>query len=132
MIGNHDSGRRTGLLKPAGHDPATGLLVVDTDPPLVLTHVPTGVVPPDWVNLHGDVHNNEPVRETPHINVCVERTGYKPLPLDGVLALAKQMLTGDMPQGATTLDRIRNAEGVTVKQSETDTNGRSRTDATTR
>ena len=42
VVGNHDFGRRTGVLEPAGHDLAAGILAVDTDPPLALTHVPTG------------------------------------------------------------------------------------------
>ena len=94
VVGNHDFGKRTGVLEPAGHDVAAGILTVDTDPPLVLTHVPMGTIPPGWVNVHEHVHNNEPLRETPHINVCVEHTGFKPVALDGVLALAKRLLTG--------------------------------------
>ena len=39
---------------------------------MVLTHVPMGVLPPGWVNLYDHVHHNEPLRETLHINVCVE------------------------------------------------------------
>ncbi len=45
-VGNHDFGTRTGVLEPAGQDLASGILAVDSDPPLVLTHVPIGVVPP--------------------------------------------------------------------------------------
>ena len=109
VVGNHDFGGRTGLLEPAGHEAATGILAVDTDPPLVLTHVPMGVVPPGWVNLHGHVHNNEPLRATPHINVCVEHTDYRPLPLESLVTLAKRLLAGEVPDGATTGDRIRSA-----------------------
>ncbi len=127
VVGNHDFGRRTGVLELAGHDLATGILAVDTDPPLVLTHVPMGVIPPGWVNLHGHVHNNEPLRATPHINVCVEQTDYRPIRLESLVTLAKRLLTGNVPEGATTVDRIRSAEGATAKQSEAAANGCGRT-----
>ena len=110
VVGNHDFNRKTGLLDAAGHGVATGLLTIETDPPMVLTHVPMGVVPPGWVNLHGHVHNNEPLRQTPHINVCVEHTDYRPLAVESVLRLAKHLLAGPVPEGETTRDRIRRAE----------------------
>ena len=115
VVGNHDFNRKTGLLDAAGHGAATGILSIDTDPPMVLTHVPMGVLPPDWVNLYGHVHNNEPLRETPHVNVCVEHTDYRPLPLESLLTLAKRLLAGDVPEGATTADRMRNAERATER-----------------
>ena len=101
-----------GCWTPPGTRVATGILAIDTDPPMVLTHVPMGVLPPDWVNLYGHVHNNEPLRETRHINVCVEHTDYCPLPLGSLLTLAKHLLAGDVPEGATTSERIRSAEGA--------------------
>ena len=131
VVGNHDFSRRTGVLELAGHDLATGILAVDTNPPLVLTHVPMGVIPPGWVNLHGHIHNNEPLRTTPHINVCVEHTDYRPVPLESLVTLAKRLLAGDVPEGATTGDRIRNAERAAVESSKTDPNGRSRTQKAT-
>ena len=112
VVGNHDFNRKTGLLDAAGHGIATGILSIDTDPPMVLTHIPMGALPPSWVNLYGHVHNNEPLRETPHINVCVEHTDYRPLPLGSLVTLAKHLLAGDVPEGTTTDDRIRNAEGA--------------------
>ena len=67
--------------QPAG----TSILTVDTDPPMVLTHVPMDGVPSGWVNLYGHVHNNEPLR---------------------VVALGKRLLVGEVP-GETTVERIR-------------------------
>ena len=112
VVGNHDFNRRIGLLDAAGHGVATGILAIDTDPPMVLTHLPMGTLPPGWVNLYGHVHNNEPLRETPHINVCVEHTDYRPLPLESLVTLAKHLLAGYVPEGATTGDRIQNAAGA--------------------
>ena len=111
VVGNHDFNRKTGLLDAAGHGIATGILSIDTDPPMVLTHVPMSVLPSGWVNLHGHVHNNEPLRDTPHINVCVEHTDYRPLPLESLLTLGKRLLAGRVPEGATTADRISKAVG---------------------
>ena len=59
-----------------------------------------GVLPQAWVNLHGHVHNNEPLRATPHINVCVEHTDYRPLPLGSLVTLAKRLLAGEIRDGA--------------------------------
>ena len=73
---------------------------------MVLTHVPMGALPPGWVNLHGHV-----LRETPHINVCVEHTNYRPLPIESLLTLGKRLLAGRVPEGATTADRISKAVG---------------------
>ena len=111
VVGNHDFNRRSGLLDAAGHGIATGILSIDTDPPMVLTHVPMSVLPSGWVNLHGHVHNNEPLRDTPHINVCVEHTEYRPLPLESLLTLGKRLLAGRVPEGATTADRTSKAVG---------------------
>ena len=111
VVGNHDFNRRSGLLDAAGHGAATGMLSIDTDPPMVLTHIPMGVLPLGWVNLYGHVHNNELLRETPHINVCVEHTDYRPLPLGSLLTLAKHLLVGHVPDGTTSSDRIQSARG---------------------
>ena len=64
------------------------------------------------MNLYGHVHNNEPLRETLHINVCVEHTDYRPVPLGSLVTLAKHLLVGHVPDGSTTGDRIRSAEGT--------------------
>ncbi len=45
VVGNHDFNLRSGLLDTAGHDTWTGVLVIETDPPIVMTHVPMGMLP---------------------------------------------------------------------------------------
>ena len=109
VVGNHDFNLRSGLLDTAGHDTWTGVLVIETDPPIVMTHVPMGMLPPGWVNLHGHVHNHAPPGDTPHINVCVEHTDYRPLPLGSLVTLAKHLLAGDVdrPVGRETWRRSR-------------------------
>lgn len=107
VIGNHDFHRRTGKLERAEHDVVSGIVTIDTDPPLALTHLPMEHVPYGWINIHGHVHNNEPLRDTPHINVCVEHTDYRPLLLSDVLTLAKRLITTGPPVGNTTVKRIQ-------------------------
>ena len=55
--------------------------------------------------------------------MCVEHTDYRPVPLEGVVTLAKRLLGGDIPEGATTVGGIRNAKRATVERSEADANG---------
>ena len=57
--------------------------------------------------------------------------GYKPLALDGVLTLAKLPVAGEVPEAATTGDRIRSAERAKVKQSGVEANACGRTEAAT-
>lgn len=45
-------------------------------------------MPDGTVNVYGHVHENELLREGPYLNVRVEHTDYRPLPLDAVRRLA--------------------------------------------
>ena len=100
VVGNHDFHLRSRLLDAAGHDTWTGVLVIKSDPPIVMTHVPMDSMPPGWANVHGHVHNHAPPGETPHINVCVEHTDYRPLPLESLVTLAKRLLAGQSVAGS--------------------------------
>ena len=59
------------------------------------------------VNLYGHVHNNEPLWEGRYMNICVEHTEYRPLPLDAVRRLALARLDDPRPRAATTAEEIR-------------------------
>ena len=111
VVGNHDVNLRSGLLDTAGHDTWTGFLVIETHSPIVMTHVPMDFMPPGWVNVHGHVQQSRaPRRHGAHQRV--RRTHGLPAPTAGSLVtLAKHLLAGDVP-GATTDDRVRNAEGA--------------------
>lgn len=74
--------------------------------PLLVAHIPMTWVPPGSVNVYGHTHNNEPPGEGPYINVCVEQTEYRPLPLDKVRVLARARLADGQPRGRTTADEI--------------------------
>ena len=108
--GNHDIDR-----KGRAADTACGetwrSLVITGGPPLLVTHMPMTEVPDGTVNVHGHVHNNEPLRGGPYVNICVEHTGYRPLPLDAVRRLARARLDdpaaagGDDGRGDQVLER---------------------------
>ena len=75
--------------------------------PLLVTHVPLVVVPDGCVNVHGHHHNFRPLEIGRWINVSVEHTGYRPLDVrTQVLPLARTLISGRTPDGATTVDRI--------------------------
>ncbi len=104
--GNHDFDRK-GRPADTGCNKTWMSLVVTGDPPLLVTHMPMTEVPDGTVNVHGHVHNNEPLREGPYVNVCVEHTGYRALPLDALRRLARARLDDPRPRAATTAEEIR-------------------------
>ena len=85
--GNHDFGKN-GRPADTGSDATWVALVITGNPTLLVTHIAMNEVPDGTVNLYGHVHNNEPLREGPYVNICVEHTQYRPLPLDAVRRLA--------------------------------------------
>ena len=104
--GNHDFDRK-GRAADTGCDETWMTLVVTGDPPLLVTHMAMSAVPEGTVNVHGHVHNNEPLRAGPYVNICVEHTEYRPLPLDAVRRLAQARLDDPRPRAATTAEEIR-------------------------
>ena len=110
ILGNHDFTKR-GRVAPTGCHVHWMTALVETDPPLALTHLPLSEVPRGVVNVHGHVHNNEPLRPGRHINICVEHTGYRPLGLSGVVRLARALAAGRQVEGETTLARIERVGG---------------------
>ena len=105
VFGNHDlSG--SGRLRVAGFDDICSVLCADGDPPLAFTHLPLAEVPAGCINVHGHTHDEPPGR-SPHINVSVEQIDYRPLALPRIRALARELIAGRYPPGATTLQRIK-------------------------
>ena len=110
VLGNHDFTRFRWRERALGADVSVMTLVIHTDPPLLVTHVPLVVVPDGCVNVHGHHHDFRPLETGPWINVSVEQTGYRPLDVrTQVLPLARALVGGCMPEGETTIDRIGRA-----------------------
>ena len=85
-------------------------LIIQSDPPLLVTHVPLVVVPDGCVNVHGHHYDFRPLEAGPWINVSVEQTGYRPLDVrTEVLPLARALISGWTLVGTTTIDRIGRA-----------------------
>ena len=109
VIGNHDIGP-TGKPAETASDEASMTLVIPGEPTLLVTHIPLWNVPAGRVNVHGHVHNNEALRPGPFVNICVEHTGYRPLPLEAVRKLANRRLEDPRPRGKTTLEEIEHLD----------------------
>ena len=96
--------------------PAGQLAALDTapqsahgDPPLLWTHYPLRKVPEGHVNIDGHEHGKTPGM-SPHINVSVEQLEYEPIGLTRLRGLARALIKGHYPPGATTIERIANLE----------------------
>ena len=107
VIGNHDLGSRSGVLRVEGFHRNKALLAAPGDPPLILTHAPLPNVPVGHVNIHGHQHAATPTVGTPHINVSVEQIEYRPIRLDRLRRLARRLAAGALLGGDTTLERVR-------------------------
>ena len=82
-------------------------LVITGNPTLVVTHIAMNEVPDATVNLYGHVHNNEPLREGPYVNICVEHTEYRPLPARRRATAGLGTARRPRPRAATTAEEIR-------------------------
>ena len=87
VLGNHDFGP-TGTPTETGSDETSMTLVIPDERTLLVTHIPLWRVPAGRVNGHGEVHNHERLCPETSISICVEQTGYRPLPLEAVRELA--------------------------------------------
>ena len=72
--------------------------------------MPLSGVPAGEVNVHGHVNNQEALRPGPFINICVEHTGYRPLPLEAIRAARR--LEAPRLRGATTIAELGGVESV--------------------
>ena len=104
VIGNHDL-TGSGSLRVDGFEEISAVLFMAGDPPLVFTHIPLTRVPEGCVNIHGHTHD-EPPRDSRHINVSVEQLDYRPVALRRLEVLARVLVEGRYPGGATTLARL--------------------------
>ena len=109
VIGNHDLGQSGSLLAHGFHT-AKALLVSGGDPPLIWTHAPLPNVPAGHVNIHGHMHGILKPEGSPHINVSVEQLAYRPIALTRIRSLARALVAGESPPGATTLERVEAIE----------------------
>ena len=112
VLGNHDFTRILGREKALGAGIASMTLVIRSDPPLLVTHVPLTEVPDGCVNVHvhGHEHAFKPLRRGRWINVSVEQTLYRPLDVrTQIIPLAKALVARRIPPGLTTAERVRYA-----------------------
>ncbi|MCY4510216.1 MAG: hypothetical protein OXG35_25130 [Acidobacteria bacterium] len=108
VLGNHDFTRFLLRENRLGAGSTSMTLVIRSDPPLLVTHVPLAEVPRGCVNVHGHEHTFKPLKRGRWINVSVEQTEYRPLDVrTEVIPLAKVLIAGWIPPGETTAERIR-------------------------
>ena len=79
---------RRGALGACGFEVQFLAALLDTNPPLALTHAPVARVPVGAINVHGHLHGTG-TPASRRLDVSVERTGYAPVRLDEVLELAR-------------------------------------------
>ncbi len=85
IMGNHDRGHSETWWLSCGFDKVFSHPIYDAENYIILSHEPLeefGNTPP-IANIHGHIHI-QPYDFSNHaqcINVCVEKTGYKPVPL---------------------------------------------------
>ncbi len=88
IVGNHDMQKKK--LKKLHVDEVH--LIYDIEiggVTMVFTHFPITNLPKPFVNVHGHTHDKED-QSVQHINVSVERIGYKPVPLINLTVAAQQ------------------------------------------
>lgn len=85
IMGNHDRNHSETWWKDCGFVKVFSMPIYDAENYILLSHEPLqefGNIPP-IVNYHGHIHiqNYDFTPNNQCINVCVEKTGYKPVPL---------------------------------------------------
>ena len=58
---------------------------------------------------HGHEHGKAP-QSSPHINVSIEQLDYEPIALTRLRRLARALVAGKYPPGATTIERVATVE----------------------
>ena len=101
MLDNRDLTRR-GKVARTGFDAEVDDTAGRHRSAAAFTHIPLEDVPAGTVNVHGQVHNNEPLRSGRYANICVGHTDYRPLPLQAIVRLAGR--TGRRTHGRGRID----------------------------
>ena len=83
ILGNHDVQWRD-QLRSAGFKDQNWAAILPTSPMLALSHLPVRFRPIPARNVHGHIHGGDPPSPK-HMNVSVERTGYRPVRLADLL-----------------------------------------------
>jgi calcineurin-like phosphoesterase family protein len=88
IIGNHDMDR--GKVKNLDFKEKHLIYALPgLHPPMVFTHYPLENCPPDWINVHGHIHNNHDTNSLQHINVSVEVIDYTPMHWHRLVEIAR-------------------------------------------
>ena len=90
VLGNHDFTGRGGV-PDLGEDELHVTMISPGEPTLLLTHLPMHKVPGGMVNVHGHSHRADENQSGPDVNVCVERTGYRPIRMSEIRERAKKL-----------------------------------------
>lgn len=86
IIGNHDF--HHGKIRKLAFDEIHLLYYIqDDDAEIIMTHYPMDNLPLHTTNVHGHIHQNVTGNDQ-HINVSVERIGYKPINIKEILTVA--------------------------------------------
>lgn len=87
VIGNHDMNK--GKVRNLDFKEKHLVYTIESPIPIVFTHYPFENCPPEWINVHGHIHNAYDTNSLQHINVSVEVIDYTPMHWDNILRIAK-------------------------------------------
>ena len=90
VLGNHDFTGK-GDVADLGEDELYVTVISPGKPILLLTHLPLHEVPEGMVNVHGHSHRADENQSGPYVNVCVERTGYRPIRMSEIRERARKL-----------------------------------------
>ena len=86
ILGNHD--KKKSDMERAGFEVLPNPLKYENI--LIFSHEPLNHVPKGFVNVHGHIHDQH--KKGMYINVCVEHTNYRPVPIKNYIKRAKEMI----------------------------------------
>ena len=101
VLGNHDFTGKGGV-PDLGEDELYVTMISPGKPTLLLTHLPLHEVPGGMVNVHGHSHRAEEKQSGPYVNVCVERTEYRPIQMSELRKRARKLTRPATSPGRST------------------------------